>query len=106
MAYGIWHMAYVVRPVSVSVEVSPLVIVTALGITIVVIITAVPIAIAILVVIGVSAIRLGVSALEALAVVKAATLVANRGGRIVTETREDVPPPRDQSVIETPSLFQ
>src|SRR5262249_30336739 len=91
---------------SVAAEVSPLVIVTALEITPVGIITAIPIVVAILIVIGASAICLRVPALKALAVVKAAELIANRGSRLVTETREGIPPPCYQSVIEALSLFE
>ena len=83
-----------------------MVIVTALEIATVVIITAIPVVVAILIVIGVLAIGLGVTVLKALAVVKAAELIANRGRRLVTETRESIPPPCDQSVIEAPSLFE
>src|SRR5262245_3674268 len=96
----------------VPVEVPPLVIVAALAILVVsitvaigVIVTTIPVVVTAPEIVGVSAIRLGISVLEPLAVVKAATLVANRGGRFETETREGVTPPCDQSIIEAPSLF-
>jgi hypothetical protein len=92
--------------VSVAADVSPLVIITVLEITTVAIITAIPVVVAILIVIGVLAIGLGVTVLKALAVVKAGELIANRGRRLVTETREGIPPPCDQSVIEAPSLLE
>lgn len=91
-------------PVVVTV---PIVIGVSITVTIVVVIvTAIPGVVPVPIVIGVWAIRLGVPSLEALAVVKAAELVANRAGWIETETRAGVPPPYDQSVIEASSLLE
>jgi hypothetical protein len=82
------------------------ILIVSITVTIVVIVAAIPVVVTVPIVIGVFAIRLGVPALEALAVVKAAKLVASRAGRIETDAREGVPPPYDQSVIEASSLFE